>query len=251
MAVTLVGTGTGVPSKRRNSPCVSVELGDKCAIFDSGPGSLKNLLHLGVDFLNIDLLFYTHLHMDHIADLGTMLFAAKIPPSLRRKALVVYGPSGLTDYYKNLRHLYGKTISSDTYTLELKEIENKDMNIETFRISTRTLRHHDGSMGYRIISPAGNILVYSGDTDYCDEIIELSRDADLCLLECSFPDEMKMNGHLTPGEAGEVAHRSNVKKLVLLHMYPVCDRYDLLGPCKEGFAGEVIVGEDFMKFEFV
>ena len=51
----------------------------------------------------------------------------------------------------------------------------------------------------------GKSIVYSGDTDYCPELIELADNCDLLILECSFPDDMKVEGHLTPSEAGKIA----------------------------------------------
>ena len=58
-----------------------------------------------------------------------------------------------------------------------------------------------------------------------------------------------MKGHLTPMTAGRVANEANAKKLVLVHRYPVCDRYDLMSPCKKHFNGEIVLGEDLMEFE--
>ena len=249
MIVTLLGTGTGIPSPRRNPPCILIKFKDRCAIFDSGPGTLKNLLGLGINYLNLDFIFYTHLHLDHVSELAAILFAAKIPPAIRKKTLTVYGPSGLKGYYEKIRELYKETIYTDAYELNLEEIENKNIDIEGFKISAATLQHHGGGMGYRIVTPGGKIVVYSGDTDYCEDVIGLSRDADLLMLDCAFPDEMKMQGHLSPTAAGKVAHQSNVKKLVLVHMYPVCDEHDMITPCKKEFNGEVLAGEDMMKFE--
>lgn len=249
MDITLVGTGTGVPSLRRNPPCILMKLGEKRAIFDSGPGTLKNLLELGVDFLNLDIVFYTHLHLDHISEFAVIMFAAKIPPTIRKKPLVVYGPGGLKEYYKKLCDLYRGTLCTDAYKVKIEEIENKTVDIDGFKIHTKTLKHHDGSMGYRIVSPEGKIAVYSGDTDYCNEVIDLSKNADLLMLECSFPGEIKMKGHLSPKEVGMVAREANAKKLVLVHMYPVCDQHDLIGPCKREFSGETLLGEDLMEFK--
>ncbi len=249
MVITLLGTGTGVPSQYKNPPCIAVNLSGKNAIFDSGPGTLKNLLKLGVDCLNLDFIFYSHLHLDHVSDLAAILFAARIPPSLRDKELTVYGPRGLIEYYNKLKDLYKETVCPDRYKLNLEEIENKKIEVAGYKISTRTLNHHGGGMGYRLVTPSNKIMVYSGDTDLCDELMELSSQADILILECSTPDEMKMKGHLTPTGAGKVARQSNAKKLVLVHMYPVCERYDLIGSCRKEFNGKIVVGEDLMRFE--
>jgi ribonuclease BN (tRNA processing enzyme) len=226
-----------------------MKLRDKYAVFDSGPGTLRNLLRAGVDCLNLDFIFYTHLHLDHISEFSAILFAAKIPPDIREKPLTIYGPTGLRNYYNKINELYAYTISSDAYTLELKEIENSHIKIDDFSIFTKRLEHHDGGMGYRIVTPKGKVVVYSGDTDYCDEIIELSKGADLLMLECSFPDEIKMKGHLSPLTASRVAQESRAKKVVLVHMYPICDSHDLRSLCQKGVDGEVVVGEDWMEFK--
>lgn len=249
MKITLLGTGTGVPSQRRNPPCILMNIGTKRALFDSGPGILKKLLPLGVDYLNLDFLFYTHLHLDHIYEFAAILFAAKIPPAIRKKTLNVYGPDGLKDYYKKINDLYKGTLYTDAYKVNLEEIENKKIDIDGFTISTKTLEHHDGGMGYRVSTPGGRAVVYSGDTDYCNGIIELSKDVDLLILECAFPDELKMKGHLTPTTAGKIAREASAKKLVFVHMYPVCDKHDLIASCRKEFGGEIIVGEDLMQFD--
>ena len=248
MIITLLGTGTGVPSLRRNPPCILIKFKDKSAIFDSGPGSLKNLLKLGVDCTNIDFIFYTHLNLDHVSEFAAILFAAKIPPAIRKKDLTVYGPAGLKEYYRNIKELYKDTLCTDAYKVNINEIENKTIGVEGLNISTKTLEHHGGSMGYKIRTHEGKVMVYSGDTDYCDEVIDFSKNADILILECAFPDDMKMKGHLSPVTAGKIAHKANVKKLVLVHMYPICDQNDLISSCKKEYAGEIIVGEDLMEF---
>ncbi len=104
-------------------------------------------------------------------------------------------------------------------------------------------------MGYRIVTPKGKVVVYSGDTDYCRDIVELSKNADLLILECSSTDEMSMKGHLSPTTAGRVAQQAQAKKVVFVHMYPICDHEDLVTPCKKEFKGEIVVGEDLMEFD--
>jgi ribonuclease BN (tRNA processing enzyme) len=247
MRIYLVGTGTGVPSLERNPACIYTEFAGKRAIFDSGPGTLKNILKFGADRLNLDFIFYTHLHLDHVADLASILFAARIPPDVRQKPLTVYGPSKLKDYYNKILELYGKTIYDNEYPLDVREIEEQRIDIAGHEISTAVLRHHGGGMGYRIVTPEGKVMVYSGDTGYCPAIVELSKGADILFLECSFPDDLKMEGHLTPSTAGKIAEEAKVKKLVLVHMYPICDKYDLEALCRKEYGGEVITGRDMMK----
>ncbi|NNG47268.1 MAG: MBL fold metallo-hydrolase, partial [Deltaproteobacteria bacterium] len=71
--------------------------------------------------------------------------------------------------------------------------------------------------------------------------------ADVAVFECSFPNERRVEGHLTPGEAGEVANAAKVKRLVLTHFYPECEGADILSQCQETFSGEVILAEDLLR----
>jgi ribonuclease BN (tRNA processing enzyme) len=87
----------------------------------------------------------------------------------------------------------------------------------------------------------------SGDTDYCQSIVDLAREADLLVLECSFPEGRKVEGHLTPSLAGRIASESHCRRLLLTHLYPVCDSADVVGPCRDIFKGDIILAEDLMR----
>ena len=105
-------------------------------------------------------------------------------------------------------------------------------------------KHTDSSVSYRI-EYNGKAIVYSGDTDYSGEIIKISKNADLLILECSFP--YKAEGHLTPDLCGKIAAKANAKKLVLTHFYPECDEVDVKKQCSKEFKGKIVLAEDFMK----
>jgi ribonuclease BN (tRNA processing enzyme) len=111
------------------------------------------------------------------------------------------------------------------------------------------MAHISESVGYRIEFKDGKSMAISGDTDYCQTIIDLAFDVDLLVLECSFPDGKKVEGHLTPSLAGRIAAESHCKRLLLTHLYPVCDQFDIVGQCKKIFQGHVIMGEDLMRIK--
>ncbi|MFB0521392.1 MAG: MBL fold metallo-hydrolase, partial [Desulfatiglandales bacterium] len=108
------------------------------------------------------------------------------------------------------------------------------------------LNHTPHSLGLRIQDRVGNTVVYSGDTGYCDEIIDLAQGADLLILESSFPDGKGIFGHLTPSEAGDIAKRSGVKRLLLTHFYPECLRSNIESQCRKTYQGELILAADLM-----
>ena len=75
----------------------------------------------------------------------------------------------------------------------------------------------------------------------------MSKNTDLLILECSFPDNEKVEGHLTSSLCGRIAAKANVKKLVLTHFYPECDKVDIKKQCSKEFDGKIILAKDFMK----
>ena len=77
--------------------------------------------------------------------------------------------------------------------------------------------------------------------------MRLARGADLFICESALPDEQKVEGHLTPSEAGEMAARAGVGTLVLTHLYPECEGIDLIGQCRKTFGGPVLVAKDLMQ----
>ena len=110
------------------------------------------------------------------------------------------------------------------------------------------------SIGFRIESHDNKTLTYSGDTDYCDGIIRLARKVNTLILECSFPDDQKVEGHLTPQLCARIACESQCERLILSHFYPVCDasikkhNKDLLKKLKNTYNGDIIFAEDFARF---
>ena len=91
-------------------------------------------------------------------------------------------------------------------------------------------------------------MVYSGDTDACEGIVELGRDADLLILECSMTDERKVAGHLTPTDCGQIAALASCRHLVLTHFYPVFEGYDIRARVRRSFSGRLTLARDVATF---
>ncbi len=153
------------------------------------------------------------------------------------------------DYYRGLLHLYGHWVEEEGYELRIEEIGEGAIDREGYRVLTKRVRHTPSSLGYRIESGDGKVFVYSGDTDYCEEIVELGRGANLLLLECSFPEEARLEGHLTPALAGKIAAECAAEKLVLTHFYPLFDGIDVAARVREVYGGEIVLAEDMMRFQ--
>jgi ribonuclease BN (tRNA processing enzyme) len=242
----ILGSGTGVPSLKRGAPAALITAGDQSILLDSGSGTLTRMLHTGVTYKDVDAVLYSHIHPDHCADLVPLIFACKYQEDPRAKDLLILGGRGFRAYFAGLRGVYGSWIEPETFRIHMQEVIADDVAIGDLRVTTLPLKHAPESVGYRITAPGGRTVVYSGDTDYCPNIVELARGADLLLLECSFPEGRKVSGHLTPALAGRIAREAGCTRLVLTHRYPPCDQSDIRGDCQKVFPGEVLLAEDMM-----
>ncbi len=243
----ILGSGTCVPTAERGPSGAVLALPRHLLFFDGGSGSLRQMARLGLDFRKIDFLCLSHFHPDHVADLVPFLFATNYTPDfVRTLPLNLIGPPGLRKFYDQLRGIYGHWINAQTYPLEIIEIEEGATSFSDLRLEALPLVHSTTSIGFRI-SVEGRVLSYSGDTDYCENIVKLGKNSDLLILECSFPQERRKKGHLTPLLAGKIAREASCKKLLLTHFYPLFQDHHILKECRREFQGEIILAQDGMK----
>ena len=255
IVVTILGSGTCVPSLQRGSCSVLMQIGTTRLLFDSGPGTMRRLLETGTTIFDLDYLFYSHFHPDHSAELVPLIFATKYPDGNRRQIpLTIAAGRGLTDFFAGLKTVYGPWIELAPGLLKFLEFDNTardSKNFSGFSIETAPVDHNPESIAYRITSEDGSSVVYSGDTDFSENLIELAKDADLFICESALPDSMQVKGHLTPSRAGEMATRAGVHKLMLTHFYPDCENVDITQQCRKTYSGPLLLAEDLMKIKVI
>ena len=247
MKIQILGSGTCIPSIRRGSSSYLISLDSNNILFDCGNGTTWKLEKIGVSYLDIDYIFITHFHPDHNADLIPFLFATKHPAgSPRTKPLHVWGPEGFKNFFNSLKHVYNEWI--EPQCLEVNEFGGEDKVFDDFNLSCLSTPHTDNSLAYKLESDKKTV-VYSGDTDYTDSFIDFASGSDLLIIECSFPDRLKKPGHLTPSDVIKIANLSKPKRLVLTHMYPVCDEENIYDLINDSTDCEVLLGEDFLQID--
>lgn len=245
----ILGSGTGVPSLKRGFPGLLLISENSKVLVDSGSGTLRKMLEIGITYRDVDLLLYTHIHPDHISELVPILFACRYADLPREKDLVVVGGPGFKHYFNKLKKIYWPWIEPLSYHLIVEEISQNPFIFNNLKIFYKPMAHMPESVGYRIEFRNNHSIVISGDTDYCENIIDLAFKVDLLVLECSFPEGKKVNGHLTPSLAGKIGKESRCKRLLLTHLYPICDQSDIINQCKEVYKGNLILGEDLMRIK--
>jgi ribonuclease BN (tRNA processing enzyme) len=251
--ITILGSGTGVPRLERSSCAVLLETGPAKIVMDLGPGTLRRLLRCGVTIFDVTHICLSHFHPDHSAELVPLLFATKYPDNTRRQnRLSILGGQGLDDFYTRLQGAYGDWIVLPPEQVRFRELARggrETVDFEAFRLAVRSMKHRPESLAFRIETPSGRSIVYSGDTDPCDALVELAAGVDLLICESSMPDGRKAPMHLTPSLAGDVARRAGVGMLVLTHFYPPCEEVDVVKQARSVYKGEVVAAEDLITFE--
>lgn len=251
MEVVVVGSGTVAPRLERRQSCVVVRAGGETLAMDLGSGAVRGMLRAGLDPLAVDRIFVTHFHPDHTSDLVPLLFTLNYgSEEPRSRPLHVYGPEPFGRFYSALRDAWGEWMEGD-YPLEVHVLpieEGAALDLPYGKLSWTPVRHRPESIAYRL-ETEGRSFVYTGDTEYCRSVPALARGADLLLVECSFPDDSPVPGHLTPSGVARIASEASPKRVVLTHVYPKADERDLPEKVRKGgYPGEVHLARDGSRF---
>jgi ribonuclease BN (tRNA processing enzyme) len=245
MKLIITGSGTGYPYARRRSPGLYFEIGGERMLIDCGPGAVRSLAEFGIDFMDIDRIVFTHFHLDHISDFGAFLFASKYHEAPRKRDLTVWGPPGTHDMYRKFIDLYGSQIEPVDFTLTVEESDSTDGDGWNARRLKGT--HTAESRMYRFEDTRGGSLVVTGDCEFHADLVAFAHSSDILVAECSLPYEVK--GHLTPESVALLAHEAEVDCLVLVHLYPPCDRENILPGIRHTYGGRVLIGEDGLSID--
>lgn len=248
--ITILGSGTCVPSLQRNPCSLLLQTAGQNLLFDCGAGVMRRLLEAGVAIVDVTHIFLSHFHPDHSGELAAFLFSLKYPaPSPQRQPLTIVAGRGFRSFFTRLQSVYGDWIvlPRDRFNvIELSTDQADAHHFEGFTAFSMPVNHLPESLAFRIEDAAGKTIVYSGDTDVCHGLTEVAADADVMICESAFPDEQKVKGHLTPSQAGAIAQAAGVKQLVLTHFYPACNDTDIAKQCRRSYSGRILLAHDLM-----
>jgi len=248
MKLTLLGTGTAVPRLERSSSACLLRVNDRNILIDCGAGTLRRLLEDGLSYHDIDLLLLTHLHPDHTADLVPFLFACRYSTMPRTGKLDVVGGKGTRRFLTQLDNTFGRHLFSSHYALDIREVGDESWTWEGTGFAAKPVSHIPNSRAFAIRAE-GKKVSFSGDSGYCQSLIDLAKDSDVFVCECALPDHEKPDNHLSPSLAGDIAAKANVSRLVLTHFYPEVESEPIAEIVGRHFRGEIISGYDLMRIE--
>jgi ribonuclease BN (tRNA processing enzyme) len=247
--ITVVGSGTVVPRLERRQSCVVVAAGGETLVFDLGSGAVRGMLRAGLDPFAVDRIFFTHFHPDHTVDVVPLLFSIKYGADEERsRPLHLTGPQPFEDFWSSLTEVWGEWMLGD-YPASVSELPHEchsPLDLPGGRLSWAPAEHRPESIAYRL-DDEGGAFVYTGDTEYSEPVVELARGAHTMLIECSFPDDNPVPGHLTPGGVARMAVEADVERIVLTHVYPAADNPDLAEEVGRRYEGEVVLAEDGLR----
>jgi len=250
LEIIILGSGTCIPSKTRGPSGIILQSPEFTILLDGGSGTLAKMTQLSIDYKSLNFIFYTHFHPDHCIDLVPILQALKLSPGeLNNHRLQIIGPDGLMEFIDNLSLSFGTWIKDGFGVVLYHEMNNTSSDYGFGTVTCLPMKHSSSSNGYRF-NLYDKQIVYSGDTDYCEQIIDLARHADVLILECSTPDDGKLEGHLTPTLAAKIAQQADCAHLILTHFYPSIEHIDILPIIRNIYRGKVTLAYDSMTLKF-
>lgn len=216
-----LGTGAGVPSKKRNVSSYVLDLSQERGsiwMFDCGEATQHQILHTPIKPAKIEKIFITHLHGDHIFGLPGLLGSRSFQGG--RTPVDVYGPTGIKSFIDTALSISQTRLA---YPLHIKEIdEGTIFEDDQFTIETKKLDHGIPSFAYRVIEQ--------------DKVGEL------------MPDKLKEAG-IPPGP---IYRKIKENPEVTLEDGTVVFRKDYVGPPKKGKVmtvfGDTRYHEEFISF---
>ena len=258
LKVVFCGTSGPLPVKDRAKPCVAIQAGSSLYLVDVGPESTKNLQTWRMPIATVRAVFITHLHSDHIGDLGEFNMQSWVAG--RPAPLVVVGPPGVDHLAAGFNEAYGPDhgfrhahhehgavklpIAAGLLKSQVVPPPTSGPGVvwrENGLTVTAVLVHHDPASpayAYRF-DYKGRSVVVSGDTIKWPPLAVAAKGADVLIHEAQNSDMTKqlsqglamlgnprmssimrdtLTYHTTPVEAADIARAAGVKRLVLYHL---------------------------------
>jgi ribonuclease Z len=277
--VILLGTGNPNPDPKHSGPSLIILVDDMPYVVDFGPGLVRQAAALTpeyggeieeLDIKNLSVAFLTHMHSDHTAGYPDLILTPWVME--RETPLEVYGPEGIKVMTRHILKAYQDDIKYRLYGLEQAKhdgwrvnaheigegivFEDKFVKVEAFLVKHGTWPN---AYGFCFTTP-DKVIVLSGDTAPCENIIEYGRGSDILIHEVYSKkgfDEMDehwknyhVSHHTSTEELAEIASETKPGLLVLYHMlFWDASEDEILAEIAQGYEGEAHLGVDLQVLE--
>lgn len=223
MRLQFLGSGDAFGSGGRFNTCMLVEADSTRFLIDCGASSLIAMKRCQVPPNSIDTIFISHLHADHFGGLPFFVLDAQF--SKRMSPLTIAGPPGLRRTFTQAMDLFfpGSSKIPQKFDVQILELEPRvqasinNISVTPYVVSDTHVRESP-SFALRVEAD-GRILTYSGDADWCQELAEAAREADLFVCEAYFY-EKEIQYHINLKTLEKHLPEIRPKRLILTHMSP-------------------------------
>jgi ribonuclease BN (tRNA processing enzyme) len=230
-----------------------VEQDDHRVLVDCGNGVFAKLRER-LDPGEVDEVFLSHFHADHFLDLVPFSYALTLGPGAagRRKPLL-HVPEGVQAKLAGLVGAWGNSGLIEA-AFEVREYETAGtLELGPLHAGLHPVPHFALTHALELHAPGGERLVYGADCRFDEALIEAARGAAVLLAESTLAEPssepLSEQGHMSPPEAGELARRAGVGRLVLTHISDQLDTEASRRDAAAAFGGPVEVAAEGMSFE--
>lgn len=225
MKLTILGSGTMMPTANRFPSSYLLEIGQTKMLLDCGPLAIARLLEMNIDPQSITAIGMTHFHTDHFGGLLHFIHARFVDDKVYGRSehtpLTIFGPETLEERFKKLREVMWVE-PTESYPITWGE-GVQETPMENFQVSTFPIRHVEWfkSVGFKIHAE-GKSLVYTGDL--CEEqdarFEQELQGVDLLLIEAgALTPSTPSKTHARATYALELAKRNGIQRVVLTHIH--------------------------------
>jgi len=253
MKLTILGSGTSVPHPERASPAHWLETANGTLLLDISADAPHRMAQESLDWPNLDAIWISHFHLDHMGGLPAFLFGTKWAPQIqnRTKPLRIFGADGLRAILETIDESNNYGLLKQRFPVEIVEV-GAGASFEILPgITATTLKtsHTKESLALALKDADSKLFVYTSDTGFSEDLGPFAKHAALLLMECSFRRNKPVQKHLELAEAMRLAHECAPEKLVLTHLYPEWDNIDLAAEARPLWSGKTIEAKDGLQLE--
>jgi ribonuclease Z len=246
----ILGASNAVPTIQSENTHLALVGEERVVLVDCVSTAIVRLEQAGIEFDRVTDIIITHFHPDHMAGVPLLLMDMWLLG--RKKPLNIYGLHFTIDRMEQLMNLYGWDEWPGFFQVAFHRISSGEkmlvMDNEDFTIHASPVHHFIPNIGLRVqFNSTKKTMAYSCDTEPCEEVVKLSEGVDVLLHEAAGGSI----GHSSAAQAGEVATKSEVGSLYLIH-YPTGKfaSGDLVAEAQTTFKGTVVLAKDFMEVDF-
>ena len=222
MQVLFAGSGDAFGSGGRLQACLLIRGEGMSLLLDCGTTTLVGLRRLGVDPAEVDAVVVSHLHGDHFGGLPFLILDAQFSRVRRTRPLTIAGPPGVAERVTAAMEVLfpGSTAVERRFETRFVELDpgGPAVDVAGAQVSAVAVVHDSGATPLALRVEVGtSVVAYSGDTEWTDALLDVSRDADLFVCE-AYTFRKRVRFHLDFGTLRANLPRVTARQVVLTHM---------------------------------